>query len=734
MKKLDEMSQRWVLWGIVFLAAAGCSSPQAPRAEAKPPILPLRSLRLYESGVGYFERSGSLNLQALNALPVPASHLDDALASLVVLSDPTRTSVDAISFRSQESQAVARWNAGFGSSANGKVSFRDILMSLRGEEVVLSDAGGAHRGRLVEVLGGEETSEVPRDGASLEVEGASAGDVGSPGTQGARGSTGMHAPQPKPLEVLLLAQDGSFSRMTVTSATTVRALDPSYAQRVTAMLDASGSRGAQQTRLLHLLGKSTGPITFGYVAEAPLWRASYRLVTTGTVSSLQGWALVHNDTDEDWQGIRLSLAHGEPDSFVFPMAAPRYNRRPFLHPDHPLSTFSQFREKTADEMWGDDPGDEEISLGGIGTSGGGMGYGTGNGRLSGIHASGEVMSDLLQVGDLASLAPATGVEAGAFFLFTAQQPFSLEAHSSSLVPFLQASLEVSPYVGFSCSSCTARSSMIVRNTLRQTLPAGTLSTFQDGGFAGESFLARLKPGERQFMELGNDLDVTLEEHPGSVLSEFEHVSYSHGSLRGHELKTTTETYLLHNRAGSARRVGVKLSVVRNSKVEGADGIEFDETKSEPWAMFQLPSGAKQERHVTLREGISHPLQATPRGLEELQKVMASPKLPTAEREILAEASQKIEEQQKKQRDLEHAEKERQESEHELERLRKDLEATHGDHAQGEHAALMKRVIDAEDRLSALQKQQDKLKDDVEGLEKATKETLARLPTDLPKQP
>ena len=44
-------------------------------------ILPLRSVRLYETGIGYFERAGTLGSWA-TVLPVPAGHLDDALKSL----------------------------------------------------------------------------------------------------------------------------------------------------------------------------------------------------------------------------------------------------------------------------------------------------------------------------------------------------------------------------------------------------------------------------------------------------------------------------------------------------------------------------------------------------------------------------------------------------------------------------------------------------------------------------
>ena len=41
----------------------------------------------------------------------------------------------------------------------------------------------------------------------------------------------------------------------------------------------------------------------GYVVESPLWKASYRLVLDQSDRPLlQGWAIVDNATDEDWNG------------------------------------------------------------------------------------------------------------------------------------------------------------------------------------------------------------------------------------------------------------------------------------------------------------------------------------------------------------------------------------------------------------------------------------------------
>ena len=75
-------------------------------------VLPLSRLRLYETGVGYFERRGRVKKGETVTLPVPTAHLDDALKTLVVLEGGTGAQVEGIAFASAVSQGMARAIAG----------------------------------------------------------------------------------------------------------------------------------------------------------------------------------------------------------------------------------------------------------------------------------------------------------------------------------------------------------------------------------------------------------------------------------------------------------------------------------------------------------------------------------------------------------------------------------------------------------------------------------------------
>ena len=49
-------------------------------------------------------------------------------------------------------------------------------------------------------------------------------------------------------------------------------------------------------------------VKVGYVIESPIWKTSYRLVLDKDGKPyLQGWAIVENTTDEDWNSVKMAL-------------------------------------------------------------------------------------------------------------------------------------------------------------------------------------------------------------------------------------------------------------------------------------------------------------------------------------------------------------------------------------------------------------------------------------------
>jgi uncharacterized protein DUF4139 len=80
----------------------------------------------------------------------------------------------------------------------------------------------------------------------------------------------------------------------------------------------------------------TGPrphkLRLTYVTEAPAWKPSYRVVVgkDGKVG-LEGWAIVDNNSGEDWKSVRLGVGSSSALSFRFDLQSLRVVERETLH-------------------------------------------------------------------------------------------------------------------------------------------------------------------------------------------------------------------------------------------------------------------------------------------------------------------------------------------------------------------------------------------------------------------
>jgi hypothetical protein len=634
---------------------------------------------------------------------VPASHLDDALESLVVLTPGHADPVRGVSFGSHVSRGMARAMAGLPTDADAPITYRDLIASLKGARVDVRTRSGGVVGRLIDV-----------DEADAQADPAKKDDA-------------------KPTARLVLLTDGAeLVRVAAPDVVSVRPTDAAYAARLEAALDALSSRATQGRKMLDLLGAVRGPVTLAYVAETPVWRTTYRFVMDERgAGTLQGWALVHNDTDEDWNGVRVELVNGRPDSFLFPLAAPRYARRSLVHPDDELSTVPQLLGTTADAIWGDQGDDSYriggVSLAGTGEGGGGAGSGVGLGSVATLRRGISVRSSpVIAVGDLAAIGKAETTEAGALFVYSLPDRLALRAHASSLVPFLQGPVDAEAIAWVDRGQPHARSGVRFVNSTRQTLPGGTLAVFAAGGFAGESALDRLKPGERRFVRFGADLDVDVRVERSRVDEAPERLTFEQGGLIEHFVRTTTATYSLENRSGRPRAIYVTMPIDKNAKITGADTVDYDTASSTPLAVFRAGAGVRAERDVVSVEGLSRRLELNVLQADRLAEIAGSPRLAAADKAIALDGLKRLRELEETHQAKDDATASLEAIEKELERLREDAKAVGGERGGAPAAELVKRLLAAEDRHAAIRKRLDALDIEEKGRTATLTAALARL--------
>lgn len=94
-------------------------------------------------------------------------------------------------------------------------------------------------------------------------------------------------------------------------------------------MNAAEKRGLKDV-VLHLDGEKHD-LRVGYVAAAPVWRPSYRLlVAPGQRAQIQAWGVVENVSGEDWKDVSLTLVAGAPLAFESQLGTPTIPRRPLV--------------------------------------------------------------------------------------------------------------------------------------------------------------------------------------------------------------------------------------------------------------------------------------------------------------------------------------------------------------------------------------------------------------------
>ena len=250
--------------------------------------LSLRRVMLSSAGVGYFEYEASVDQPSELGLDVKLDQVDDVLKSLVVFDG--LGGVGAVSLPGRDDRNRAFGQVPFDSA--GLASPLAFLNSLQGFEIIV-EGPRPMQGRLLRAEGVREPAAI-------------AGHEG-----------------PLRTRVTLLT-DAGLKQFVLEESDAVQVADPALRARIARAIASSRHETAQDTRHLTVTSPGTGARTVrvGYVAAAPLWKASYRVVlpkgdadpSTAT-ARLQGWATLENNSDTDWSGISLALQYGNPVTF-----------------------------------------------------------------------------------------------------------------------------------------------------------------------------------------------------------------------------------------------------------------------------------------------------------------------------------------------------------------------------------------------------------------------------------
>lgn len=505
--------------------------------------VPLRRLTLYRSGVGSFQRNGRVDGDAKVQLKFNTDTINDILKSMVIL-DKGGGVIEGASYGSKD--PLERRLASFAINVADNPSMAQLINRLRGSAAVLTTSEGAIAGTILSV---EDKDEALPDGKGI----VSQAYVNLIAASGVRS--------------IKLAGVQSFSIS-----------DPTLAAELNKALAALAEYREERSKTVEVGFRGTGSreVVISYVHELPIWKASYRLVLpdgaqakssdeakTAGSSVMQGWAIVENTTDEDWNQISLSLVSGRPVSFKMDLYEPLYLARPTvpvptipgvmprMYAGASQSPFQEF-DRDAEAGSGGEERRESSPRGKAGAPAPASPGGGAYGRLE-VAERADPMSAADMAG-YAARAQANVVEAGEVFQFELESPVTIQRQRSAMLPIIASGIDaqrVSIYNRMDGSEHPMRGIELTNSTALQLLP-GPVSVFDAGVYAGDAQIGHVAPKDKRLLAYAVDLDVVSQskEEGASTIRKVRIVS---GVLEQTSTYRRTITYQFANKDAKRAR-------------------------------------------------------------------------------------------------------------------------------------------------------------------------------------
>ena len=546
------MFTRKLLWGIPVAGAvaAGVGIDQwlaiaaEGKQELKPAVnLPMTRVVLFNSGDGYFSRSGEVEGDARVDLAFQETDVNDLLKSMV-LEDFGNGRIAAVSYDSRE--PISRTLSSFAINLNGDPTLAGILAQARGEriEVTVQPNAANQPGKLVGTIVGIEKQKVAVGKETIDTEVLN--------MWCAEGLRSVKLSEVQQLRFSNPVIESEFRR-----ALEVLALNHDSAKKAVS---------------LHFAGDGKRKVQVGYVVEAPIWKTSYRLVLDAENKGkpyLQGWAIVENPTDEDWSNVKMALVSGRPISFKMDLYNPLFVTRPTVEPE----LFASLRPPTYDG--GFNKQNNGVAIGPVSGAGvAGVAFPPGPGgpppapranleladrtekdgleRKRYAGALGRELSDKLGTGAVGSAA--TGGQLGDFFQYAIDHPVNLARQKSAMLPIVGKDIE-GTRVSIYNPAVQAKHPLLglrFKNTSGMHLSQGPITVFEGSTYAGDTRVLDVQPNEERLVSYAIDLGTEVDPQIGEGTSKITNVKAVKGIVTTTTKVREVKKYRIANRSQQDR--------------------------------------------------------------------------------------------------------------------------------------------------------------------------------------
>lgn len=554
------------------LTAAAGGTLFAAEQDFKPATLPLREVILYSSGVGYFERSGEVTDRARIELRFRTEDINDLLKSMVV-QDLGGGAVGVVTYDSRD--PLSRTLHSFAIDLTSNPSMRDLLNQMRGEPVDIYWPN-ATTGTIigVETRQVEAKDDVTRNEDFVNILG-----------------TGIQSIPLSQIQQVRFKNDKLQRELTEALAVLARGHDTEK-KTVSLTFDGQGNR----------------TVNVAYIAEAPVWKTSYRLVLDEKEGFLQGWAIVENTGDDDWNNVQLSLVSGRPISFRMDLYQPLYAPRPEVQPELYLSLRPQVYQDDMNAPAQEkalaasvDLKEQRFTMGRAQPLTARVGI-QGGAPPSAVANSFFADSGLGGGGGLSGEAMASGAVSGELFQYALKMPVSIQRQKSAMLPIITEKVEGRKLAIYNQNVQAKHplNGFRLKNTSDLHLMQGPITVFDGGSYAGDARIEDLAPGQDRLLGYAVDLKTEVEPQTKSEPETLVSVRIRRGVFHAIKKLVEEKTYLVRNKDQKAKTVLVEHPVRSDWTLEAPS--KPDE-KARDVYRFELEIEPGKAKSLVVRESL-----------------------------------------------------------------------------------------------------------------------------------
>jgi hypothetical protein len=557
--------------------------------------LPVTKVSLYQNGVGYFERTGTVDGDVVS-LRIRPDQINDILKSLTVVDLDQKGKALSISLPADR-ETVNRLD--------------DLPPQIR-EQGGLLELLRAFRGARVS-LNVEERANDKQPASKRTVQGRIVG-VESIATYGPNGNDPNW-------RVMLRKDDESLEIVALATITGMKIQDRTLEVGLEKSLDMSLNDGSWKPIELkvRLDSKAKRRVQVSYIVAMPVWKPAYRLRLGDDKALFQGWAVVDNVSGADWKDVMMSLVAGNPTSFQYNLYTPQFVARPDLSHlarkvAYAPSVIESAREgsrqtaslKRKEESYPSAPPPPPPPSAAPMGRGAGSGAGRydnyeGDFSVSAEAAPVELALDDYRVSDTPS---STGQQISALFEYKLEKPVSIPDRASSLVNIVEQTIDAkeivlfNPAFGTSYTALNPHRAVQMTNNTGFALEPGPITLYRGSTFIGEGLLSTVAKEQVAFITFALDPQVLLKTSELQTERGSAIVKIAKGVLETEMMQVNTVTYELRNDSPEdveavirrQERAGWKVDPLPDD-IKLAAGVYFVTAK--------VPAG--QTVKVTLRE-------------------------------------------------------------------------------------------------------------------------------------